>query len=80
MPKARDPKPKKSRAKGRTAAQQFATAQRRIEEARASGATELHLSDLSKLTALPDLVGLTTQGGVSPADGLQCATACHLDG
>src|SRR5213078_2078969 len=59
MAKARDSKSKKSRAKGRTAAKQFAEAQRRIEEAREAGATELDLADLPKLAALPDLAGLT---------------------
>ena len=47
---------------GRTSAEQFATAQRRIQETRDSGATRLDLSDLSKLTQLPldvaDLIAL----------------------
>lgn len=46
-------KARKSRAKGRTSAEQFVTAQRRIQEARESGATELDLSDLRRLAALP---------------------------
>jgi|SoiMethySBSTD1v2_1073268.scaffolds.fasta_scaffold07846_15 Leucine-rich repeat (LRR) protein len=66
MPKARDPKPKKSRAKGRTAAEQFAEAQRRIEEARKAGATELDLGDLSKLAELPpEIAGLAVLKSLS---------------
>jgi hypothetical protein len=60
MAKTRDSKPKKSRAKGRTPAEQFATAQRRIEEAREAGATELDLGDLSNLAGLPDFGTFTT--------------------
>jgi Leucine-rich repeat (LRR) protein len=60
MAKARDSKPKKSRAKGRTAAEQFATAQRLIEEAREVDAIRLDLTDLPKLATLPpELAGLT---------------------
>jgi hypothetical protein len=52
--------PRKSRAKGRTAEAQFATAQRRIQEARSADAKRLNLSDLSKLNEVPqEAAGLT---------------------
>ena len=49
----KEQKPRRIRAKGRTAAEQFATAQRRIQEARESGSTKLDLAGLSKLAELP---------------------------
>jgi hypothetical protein len=53
-------KKRKSRAKGRTSAEQFSTAQRRVQEAREAGTTELDLEDLPKLASLPpEIAGLT---------------------
>jgi Leucine-rich repeat (LRR) protein len=53
-------KARKSRAKGRTAEEQLATALLRIEAARASGSVELNLGDLTKLEYLPPEVETLT--------------------
>ena len=48
-----EPRSRRSRSKGRTAEQQFATARRRIQTVKETGATELDLSGLRKLAVLP---------------------------
>jgi Leucine-rich repeat (LRR) protein len=59
-PVTKDQNAKRSRAKGSTSAEQFATAEALIRKARSKGAKTLELRDFRLLTALPsEIAGLT---------------------